>query len=45
MRGERPTGTPPLVYLGRIAPDLHKNLGTGGDFTVTGSLTGMSSEP
>ena len=37
--GETPTGTSPIIYLNRSYDDFEDNQGTGGDFTVTGTLT------
>lgn len=42
--GELPTGSSPLVYLGNAFGSFQTNLGTGGDFTVTGALT-ASTDP
>lgn len=47
--GSTPTGVQPLVYLhlddGDSASDFGVNLGSGGDFSVTGSLDTASSSP
>lgn len=43
--GELPTGTAPLVYLGRDYTNFHTNLGSGGAFTVTGALTRGTTSP
>jgi hypothetical protein len=36
--GETPTGTPPVFYFHASGNDFIRNFGTGGDFTLTGSL-------
>lgn len=38
--GELPTGSAPLIYLPLRADSAGKNMGTGGDFTVNGTLEG-----
>ena len=47
--GQIPTGAPPAIYLslavGNPASDFATNLGTGGDFTITGALTTAPSSP
>lgn len=47
--GSIPTGTAPAVFLRRApsgaAATFANNLGTGGDFTITGSLTNSPSSP
>jgi len=37
-KGELPTGSQPLLYLGRDYANFQTNLGSGGNFTVTGAL-------
>lgn len=44
-KGELPTGSQPLLYLGRDYANFHKNLGSGGDFTVTGALARGTTSP
>ena len=36
--GEKPFGTPPLIYLPMYGNNAGKNYGTGGDFTVNGGV-------
>ena len=43
--GERPTGTRPIVFQRNPFSSFEKNLGTGGDFTVTGTLTAGATRP
>jgi len=47
--GSRPTGTAPIMYQrladGAAASTFATNLGTGGDFTITGTLTTGSTSP
>jgi len=43
--GQIPTGTTPLVYLKNPAATFGTNLGTGGNFTTTGTLTSASTSP
>lgn len=43
--GSLPTGVAPAIYLNGDYTDFHVNRGTGGDFTVNGSLTAASSSP
>ena len=40
QNGELPTGSAPLIYLPLRADAPGKNKGTGGDFTVNGTLEG-----
>jgi hypothetical protein len=40
--GELPTGSSPLVYLGNAFDSFETNLGTGGGFSLNGSLDGGS---
>lgn len=40
--GSTPTGSAPLVYLGRDLDTWHTNKGTGGGFTASGTLTAGS---
>jgi len=44
-KGELPTGSQPLLYLGRDYANFHTNLGSGGAFTVTGALTRGTTSP
>jgi len=43
--GSLPTGTAPLVYLKGDSTAFNVNSGTGGNFTLTGSLTAASTSP
>lgn len=43
--GSKPTGSAPLIYLRGPAASVATNKGTGGDFTVTGTLTDASTSP
>lgn len=43
--GELPTGSSPLVFLRGPASGFATNLGTGGNFTVTGGLSDSTSHP
>ena len=43
--GQLPTGSPPLVFLSGATVAWHTNLGTGGGFTETGTLTDGGSSP
>lgn len=43
--GRRPTGARPLIYLNGPGNNFRLNRGSGGDFTVTGSLDVASSRP
>lgn len=43
--GSTPTGTAPIVFLKNSSATFHINAGTGGDFTVTGTLTACSDTP
>jgi hypothetical protein len=43
--GSLPTGTAPLVYLNNPAASFGTNKGTGGDFTITGTLDTASTSP
>ncbi len=43
--GSTPTGTQPGLYLGNAAATFQTNLGSGGNFTVVGSLTDASTSP
>lgn len=43
--GQTPTGSSPLLYLKNPASTFYTNSGTGGNFTVTGSLAIASSSP
>jgi hypothetical protein len=43
--GSLPTGTAPIVFLKGQASSFNTNLGTGGNFTVTGALTDSSTSP
>jgi len=43
--GSLPTGTAPIVFLKSPASSFNTNLGTGGNFTVTGALTDASTSP
>lgn len=43
--GELPTGTPPAVFFSGDASSFATNKGTGGPFTLTGSLTNASTSP
>ena len=43
--GSLPTGSAPIVYLNRDHNNFHINSGTGGNFTVTGTLTACSDTP
>lgn len=45
INGERVFGTAPLVYLPNPAATVNVNQGSGGDFTITGSLTQASTSP
>lgn len=44
-KGELPTGSQPLLYLGRDYSNFQTNLGSGGAFTVTGTLTRGTTSP
>lgn len=44
-KGELPTGSQPLLYLGRDYANFQTNLGSGGDFTVTGALERGTTSP
>ncbi len=44
-KGETPTGSQPLLYLGRDYANFQTNLGSGGDFTVTGALERGTTSP
>ena len=44
-KGELPTGSQPLLYLGRDYANFQTNLGSGGDFTVTGALERATTSP
>lgn len=47
--GSKPTGTPPIVFLSQQRNDtpntFNINRGTGGDFTITGTLTESTTSP
>jgi hypothetical protein len=43
--GSVPTGTAPIMYFKGPASAFPTNLGTGGNFTVTGTLTDGSTNP
>lgn len=43
--GSTPTGTAPAVYLGNSASTWQNNLGMGGNFSVTGTVTAASTSP
>lgn len=43
--GSTPTGTAPKVYLKNAAASFGNNSGTGGNFTITGSLDTASTSP
>ena len=43
--GSTPTGTSPIVYLNGDSTNFETNQGTGGNFSVTGSLTDCSTSP
>ena len=43
--GSLPTGSAPIVYLNNPAASFGTNKGTGGDFTITGSLDTASTSP
>jgi len=43
--GRTPTGTAPKVYLNGDSTNFETNQGTGGNFSVTGSLTDCSTSP
>jgi hypothetical protein len=43
--GSTPTGTAPLVYLNGDETTFGTNAGTGGNFTITGTLTAASTSP
>ncbi len=43
--GQTPTGSSPILYLGNPFGTFQTNLGTGGNFVVTGALTAASSNP
>lgn len=43
--GQTPTGSSPLLYLKSAAAQFNTNSGTGGNFTITGSLAIASSSP
>ena len=43
--GSKPTGSQPLVYLDNDAGKFEKNRGSGGDFSVTGSLGNVVFQP
>ncbi len=43
--GQVPTGTAPAVFFSGDASTFGTNLGSGGDFTLTGSLTNASTSP
>jgi hypothetical protein len=44
-KGELPTGSQPLLYLGRDFSNFQTNLGSGGNFTVTGALERGTTSP
>lgn len=44
-KGELPTGSQPLLYLGRDYANFQTNLGSGGNFTVTGALERGTTSP
>ena len=44
-KGELPTGSQPLLYLGRDYANFQTNLGSGGNFTVTGALERATTSP
>lgn len=43
--GSLPTGTQPIIFLNNPAASFGTNKGSGGDFTVTGTLTDASTRP
>jgi hypothetical protein len=43
--GSTPTGTAPIIYLKNASGTFQNNLGTGGNFSVTGTLTDCADEP
>lgn len=43
--GSTPTGIAPILYLNNVAQTFGVNKGTGGDFTVTGTLTPANTTP
>ncbi len=43
--GSSVTGTQPLVYLNNTLSTFHQNLGSGGDFTVNGTITTCGTLP
>ena len=43
--GQKPTGTPPLMFFQGATADWHTNKGTGGGFTENGALTDASTDP
>ncbi len=43
--GETPTGGSPIIFCKGPSGDFDTNLGTGGDFTVTGALTDCADDP
>ena len=43
--GQLPTGSSPIIYLGNAFGSFETNLGTGGNFTVTGALTACADAP
>jgi hypothetical protein len=43
--GSTPTGTAPIIYLPNPFGTFEENEGTGGDYTVTGSLTACADAP
>lgn len=43
--GQAPTGTAPIIFFRGPATAFNTNLGTGGDFTVTGTLTNSTTNP
>lgn len=43
--GSIPFGSPPILYLANEASTFHTNLGTGGDFSVTGALVDCDTSP
>ena len=43
--GSTPTGTAPTIYLPNAFGTFQNNVGTGGNFSVTGSLTACSDTP
>lgn len=43
--GSTPTGSKPIVYLNGPASGFQTNLGTGGNYTVSGALTDAATDP